>query len=249
MIRDRNIQWARKRIYIPVWQFTGFQALAHSHLAFTVEGDETAGDITAFVSITEGDGTAQSGVTVGHAGGGAEVPINTDETAANVLLAGVDDGAPVFKEISTLGMMGLLTDTAGDSVSHLMRIPDIWSFEHEIGVRVYWTSGSQTAADTIDWIVLYDLTAEDAALAAAATALDTAIAQDTVGDTTAYMLKRTSRGIINRDSIADTDLFIAFNVEMDAFAAGLGEDKFLLGLEIDYAPTWTDGPGYRSRKI
>jgi len=52
---------------------------AHSHVAFTVNATETAGDSTTFVSITEGDGTAQSGIKVSHAGGaGSDIDINTD---------------------------------------------------------------------------------------------------------------------------------------------------------------------------
>lgn len=79
----------------------------HNHLAFTVEGDETAADATAFVSITEGDGTAQSGVKVAHAGSGAEVPINTDQ-----VVAAVGANVPMPGQKSLLGLMvdlGLLT--------------------------------------------------------------------------------------------------------------------------------------------
>lgn len=70
----------------------------HSHVAFTVEGDETADDQTAFVSITEGDGTAQTGVKVAHAGGGSEIPINTDSVGGDSTdglgaeLTAADDG-------------------------------------------------------------------------------------------------------------------------------------------------------------
>jgi hypothetical protein len=55
---------------------------AHSHKAFTVNNSELAADATAFVSITEGDGTAQSGIKVAAAGSGSDVDINTDSQGA-----------------------------------------------------------------------------------------------------------------------------------------------------------------------
>lgn len=56
---------------------------AHGHVSWTVDASETAGDITAFVPIIEGDGTAQAGVTVGHAGGGTDIDImSSDDIAA-----------------------------------------------------------------------------------------------------------------------------------------------------------------------
>lgn len=58
-------------------------AVAHSHTALTVNGSETASDVTNFVSITEGDSTAQSGITVGNAGGGSDVDINTNQVSAS----------------------------------------------------------------------------------------------------------------------------------------------------------------------
>lgn len=61
--------------------------------AFTVKGSETASDETAFVSITEGDGTAQSGVAIGHAGGGADIDINTEDVNLSELASGTDTPA------------------------------------------------------------------------------------------------------------------------------------------------------------
>lgn len=55
----------------------------HSHKAFTVKATETAADSTTFVSIIEGDGTAQTGIKVSNAGGaGSNIDINSDEQAA-----------------------------------------------------------------------------------------------------------------------------------------------------------------------
>jgi len=63
--------------------FTGSALSAHSHKAFTVNATEAAGDVTAFVSITEGDGTAQSSVKIGHPGGaGSDIDIDTESVSA-----------------------------------------------------------------------------------------------------------------------------------------------------------------------
>lgn len=68
----------------------------HDHVAWTVDASETAGDITAFVPIIEGDGTAQAGVTVGHAGGGTDIDITTDEVIA---ATGANVPAPLNKTL------------------------------------------------------------------------------------------------------------------------------------------------------
>ena len=67
-------------------------ASVHSHKAFTVNASETAGDSTTFVSITEGDGTAQSGVKVSNAGGGSDIDINTSSAGAISAAAGTEVG-------------------------------------------------------------------------------------------------------------------------------------------------------------
>jgi len=83
--------------YIVRWNTTDkcFHAFypknAHSHKAFTVNASETAADATAFVSITEGDGTAQSGVKVANAGGGSDIDINTDTLTAGPATEVADD--------------------------------------------------------------------------------------------------------------------------------------------------------------
>jgi len=79
----------------------------HDHVALTVNGSETAADSTTFVTITEGDGTAQAGIKVSHAGGGADVDIDTDE-----VIAAMGANAPMPGKKTLLGLMidwGLLT--------------------------------------------------------------------------------------------------------------------------------------------
>ena len=65
--------------------FTGNALATHGHIALTVMATETAADSTTFVSIKEGDGTAQAGVKVSNAGGAAagnDIPVDTDAKSA-----------------------------------------------------------------------------------------------------------------------------------------------------------------------
>ena len=153
---------------------------------------------------------------------------------------GAHTGAPVQQEISTLGMVGLLLDTAGDMVNMLTVVPHDLNVLHPIGVRVVYQTGSATAADTIEWIVLYDAITEGTALAVGTTALDTVIGTETVTGV-AQAMEVSSRGVIDGGTLAETVpgnavSFFSWNIEMNAFAAGLTEDKIFLGLSVDYVP-------------
>lgn len=151
--------------------------------------------------------------------------------------AGVHTGAPVEQEVSTFGFVGILLDTAGDMVVTGGKIPYDLDVHQKVKVRVVWTCGSTDVADTIDFIVLYRaLTPEVTALAVPSTALDTTIAQDTVPAATAYTVNSTAWGVINANTISEQAEHWQFLVEMDAFAAGLAEDKFALGVEVLYTP-------------
>jgi len=149
----------------------------------------------------------------------------------------VGAGAPPLAEISTFGFAALLMEAAGDEGGYAFMVPKHWDPAEELGFTVWWSSGSSTAADTIDWLVLAKFFAEGVVLTAPA-ALDTTIAQDTVVD--ANFGQKTSRGIKNKNWLThaqvDAGAIIAVNVEMDAFAVGLSEPKHFLGLEIDFMP-------------
>lgn len=157
---------------------------------------------------------------------------------------GAHTGAPVQQEIGSLGLVGLLLDTAGDMCNMLTEIPRDLNINHPVGVRVIYLTGSATAADTINWIVLYDKISIGEALAVGATALNTTIASTTVTGV-ANALERSPRGVINGNTFSKSDLtgnaFISWNIEMDAFAGGLTEDKFFLGLQLDYVPKRAQG--------
>ena len=154
---------------------------------------------------------------------------------------GASTGAPVTQEISTLGTVAVMMDTAGDVVDHLMMLPRDLDLKKPIKFRVHWTSGSATTADTIDWKVFVKGFVPDVTtIIEAATALTTVIAQDTVAG--AYIYQTTAYGTLLGGTFAQNIEALAVSVELDAFAAGLTEDKFLIGLEIVYSPKRLRGP-------
>lgn len=155
--------------------------------------------------------------------------------------AGAGAGAPVQQEISTFGVVGCLMDTAADVLDHHLRLPGDVDLKRDIKFRVDWTSGSATTADTIDWKVFYKFIIPDTTtIATATTALDTVIAQDTVAG--AYIWQSTAYGILKGGTLTQNVEVLMLQVELDAFAAGLTEDKFLLGLEMTYTPKRLRGP-------
>jgi len=155
--------------------------------------------------------------------------------------AGVHTGAPVQQEISTIGLVGILMDTAGDEVNHLMQLPYDFDTKHNMYVRVHYTTASATAADTIEWLVRYlAITPNVTTLASPSTACNTDIASMTVTGT-ALSHQVTSWGVIKGGSFSEKNEAVAWEIELQAFAAGLTEDKFLLGLEIAYTPRRLQG--------
>lgn len=159
---------------------------------------------------------------------------------------GAGGGAPVQQEISTFGIVGILMDTAGDLLDHNWSLPADLDREKDILFRLHWTSGSATTADTITWKVFYKPIVPDVTtIAAASTALDTVIAQDTVAG--AYIWQATSWGVLNGGTLAYDVEKLMLQVELDAFAVGLTEDKFPLELEIAYTPKRLRGPDGMAR--
>jgi hypothetical protein len=148
-------------------------------------------------------------------------------------------GAAVEKEIGTTGAVGLLLDTAGDMINVYHPVPRDLNWAQPIGVRVKYVTGSATAADTVEWIVLYDVLSEGTAIAVGSTPLDTVVGSETVTGT-ANAIELSGRGIINGNAVTQAQVRntadFSFLVELQAFAAGLTEDKFFMGLLVDYVP-------------
>lgn len=154
---------------------------------------------------------------------------------------GASTGAAVQQEISTFGVVSILMDTAGDVLDHNLQLPHDIDIAKDIRFRVHWTSGSATTADTITWKVFYlPIVPNTTTIAAASTALTTVIAGDTVEG--AYIWQATEWGILKGGTLAANVEALMLQVELDAFAAGLTEDKFPLGLEMAYSPKKLRGP-------
>jgi hypothetical protein len=154
---------------------------------------------------------------------------------------GAHTGAPVQQEISTIGLVGLLMDTDGDEINHLMQLPYDFDRDYPMYTRVHFTTGSATAADTIAWLVRFlAITPNVTTLISPATAQATDVASMTVTGT-AYSYQTTSWGKINGGVFTKANESVAWEVELDTFAVGLTEDKLLLGLELMYTPKRLQG--------
>ena len=148
-----------------------------------------------------------------------------------------------FTEIGTTGVVGMLFEAAGDSIMGNVLLPYDLDVSKPVHVRVHWSSGSATTADTIGWLFQYTaITPNVTAIVDPATALGTVIAEDTVPVATANIWCTTEWGQIAGGTISEKAEAIAFEVEMDAFAGGLTEAKHLLGVEFRYTPKRLQGP-------
>ena len=160
---------------------------------------------------------------------------------------GAHTGAPVSKEISTFGVNGILMETAADEVNTYLPMPYDLDLSKRIYARVHWASGSTDVADTVTWKVWYatlvfNTTAIIAIGDTGGTALDVVVPADDVPVATAYAWAVTDEGYIDAGKFGENVEGLLFSVEMDAFDAGLSEDKFLLGLELRYSPRRLWGP-------
>jgi len=142
-----------------------------------------------------------------------------------------------WEEINSLGVSGLDMSTAGEEVNTLQLLPADLDITKNVYVRVHWTSGSTDMADTVTWKVRFlAIQPNVTEIVSAATDLDTAIAADDVPVATAYVWAATEWGVLKGGTLSQKIEAIQWEVEMDAFDAGLSEDKFFLGLEIRYTP-------------
>jgi hypothetical protein len=153
------------------------------------------------------------------------------------------DGGASLAVVGALTWKGALLATAADGVQFGGAIPYDLDRTKPVGVRAQWAhQAAAVGARTITFTALYKTYGPGAAMAAAATALDTVIAAQapTAGATAVFQYG--TRGIIAAGKVQPTDLFWAFRVTMSAFNAAFTENKYLLGLELDYMPRFAMGP-------
>ena len=147
------------------------------------------------------------------------------------------------EQIASMKMVASAYDKedAGDVIDTNLALPYDVDLNQDIRFRVHWTSGSATTADTITWKVFYrGIVPDTTTIAAAATALDTVIAQDTVAG--AYIWQATSWGVLKGGTLAHNVEKLMLQVKLDAFAARRTENIFPLGLEMAYSPKRLRGP-------
>lgn len=162
-------------------------------------------------------------------------------------LTGLHTGAPIFQEISSFGVSGILVDTAADEINTYLILPDDVDLSKRIYARVHWTSGSTDITDTVTWkvwykAIIFNTTAILAIGNTGGVALDKVVAAQDVPVATAYAWVVTEEGYMDAGKLPDTTGALLLSIELDAFDAGLAEDKLILGLELRYTPRRFVGP-------
>lgn len=238
-----------KRLFIPWSEFQGV-----AQIAFTPAGSSANPTLT----LTKAAGTAGTAPLLATDANGAALVNDTiaaTRTGLTGIIAGaftgtaiaegdifvsVGAGTPKVKEVSTFGVSGLRVNTAGDDVRHMMPVPQDWSRNHPIQVRMIWSSeAAAVGARTITWKFLYKLLIPGTtAIAAPSTALDTVIiAQAPLG--TAFTLERSPAGILQPPGLGyNENAHIIFLCENDAFDAAFTENKVFHGVEFEYTPNY-----------
>ena len=144
-------------------------------------------------------------------------------------------------EAGSLSAVGLHMD-AGDEHDWFWVLPRDLNWTQPIGFKVRYSSASATGTDTRLWILLYDVIAEDSALALGTTALSTTIASDT-DNGTANAWQDSPRGVLNGGIITEAQVtgqaIMALNLELDSDDAS--EEMNMYGLMIDYVPKRSQG--------
>ena len=148
-------------------------------------------------------------------------------------------GNAIQKEVSSVGLVGLLIEADGDMLNGLTLLPRDLDWTKDIGIRIVWQGQSATDTEYASWIVLYDVMVEGTALAVGTTALDTAIALQDTKYAVAYALEISARGIIAANTFTEAQVvpgstFVTWLLECDAET--VTGDIHLLGFLLDYVP-------------
>lgn len=179
MIRDRNVDWARTRIFRHSWEFPAWIANATGPV---------------------GSGTGAPDIT----------EINAKFTAADLRAT---------------------TDVLVDVVM----LPYDLDETFKTYFRVYWSTTSTTTTDNLTWKLLYGQMSNAGAAAIGTTALDTALAQQTV--TLGNIVTITGWGNIAANKpLAPGKLM---TMHCDLHSTDATEAVFLIGYEMEYTPRRT----------
>lgn len=249
-IQDQNIDWYRKRWYIPAREF-GMWAAPLSEASGTGSSQDVdhllgATPQLVIASQSEQDTTA-SDISLGVLDSNTNlvVKLTQPDSAQSALIS----AALVNTEFSSFGFGGFHVRNAGDLYTTYQRVPIDVDPAFEIGVKVNYISGSSTAADIFDWIALLDFSANKVALKAPTSVLDAVIdVAGTLGTATASLNRWSSRGVKNRGFVTRAEIedgaLFTLSVELDSTQSALSsEELHFLGVEIDYVPLKTLGYG------
>ena len=167
--------------------------------------------------------------------------IGTEDGTADTLHAGNDANVTLTK-FGTAGLVGWKL-VADDIVRHILYAPTYIDFGNDVFFRVIWASGSTAQADTIDWLIKLGSRQPNLPPIVATFSPQKQIAQDTVDSSeVANIVQYTTWARMDGGTIAmDENTYMICDIELEAFAAGLSEDKGVLGLQIAYLPKFTSG--------
>ena len=152
-------------------------------------------------------------------------------------------GTPAISQVTGRNLEGLDLDAAGEVGTFYLRLPYNFDPDHDIGIRVHYTTDSSTDGDTFDWVVLWQMVEVDAAIPTGiSNALDTVISQDTLGASTAFLNKWTERGLIDSANVnlktraqVEGGVMLLVSIELDATDVNIPtENVWLLGAEVDF---------------
>ncbi len=150
-------------------------------------------------------------------------------------------------EAGALEAVGLHMDPTTDGHSWQWHSPWDMNWLHPIGFQVKYSTASATAADDRHWVLLYDVVAEDAAIAVATTALSTAIVAET-DNGTADAWQYSPRGILNGATLtkANVEQGAIMLLNLVLLLDDAGEEMNMYGLRIDYmSKQWQGAPNDR----
>lgn len=153
---------------------------------------------------------------------------------------GLHTGAPVYAEMHNTGVGAIKFEAAGDEFVHLWPIPSDCDVDNDIYARTVYTTDETGDGVTVDFILTYHDITNDETLAAADTALDTVIANDTTDRGAPMALYKTAWGIIDSAKVIAED-FLVLETEINAFTPIAATFIWYLGLEIEYTPRKTAG--------
>lgn len=228
MLGASKIASVRQRMFIPVNNFTGLEIAAPTMTIGAIGAASTVrqigiesdlGDEPLVSSDIASDATGVTGVQ--------KPPI-----------ASAGPGAPELIEIGTLGLMGMLLDSASDAIRHLMLIPSEWNRKHKVDVRIIWSSEAAAVGDRdVTWRFYYRPVAHGSSAMAVPTDFLGFDAQAPTG--TAKALERSATAEELDLSAYDSSYqYLFIMLVLNAFDAAFTENKYLLGVEFEYTPRY-----------